>query len=422
MKLIQRSVLNPEQGFTLVELLVATLIGGIVIAIAGSGMVSIMTLDKNSMSEQQRRSELNRAVDFIADDIRMSRRVNAVNDETTLTAANAITQSATTLGAFNPGLGAIGTPILYLEIPLGFADCPTVPNATGTSFDDRNGDNSLTVADQYTDRVVYDVRVNTSTWLGPRTINRYGRIPTNNPTLPIDPCSTPSVSEVVVDGVAANGANLGTCNGVSSGSGGGFMACVDPQALTYRISRVTLSIAGLVNQALGAPTQIYGFNSGVYNRSKTGLSATDIQNFNTTPTPGATITTCSVPNIIGMRRTAGEAAIVSAQLTLGVKRLESGTGTADTIVTQSPAAGGSTPCGTAINYSYYPQVIPQCTVPRVDGLSAPTAANAAITAAGLSPIDSATLTTGTPRIASNQSPAANAEIDCGTTVTYQYLP
>lgn len=69
-------------GFTLIELLVAMAISTLVIGIAGFGLVTI--LDKNNKAEAEtlRRTNLNRALDFIADDIRESKSVS-----TTLPAA-----------------------------------------------------------------------------------------------------------------------------------------------------------------------------------------------------------------------------------------------------------------------------------------------------------------------------------------------
>jgi Flp pilus assembly protein TadG len=61
-------------------------------------------------------------------------------------------------------------------------------------------------------------------------------------------------------------------------------------------------------------------------------------------------------------------------------------------------------------------------VPTVDGLAAPTAANNAITGAGLTPGGVADLTTGQKGSASNQSPAAGTCVASGSTVTYHYRP
>lgn len=61
-----------------------------------------------------------------------------------------------------------------------------------------------------------------------------------------------------------------------------------------------------------------------------------------------------------------------------------------------------------------------CTVPNINGMTN-TAANAAITTAGLVPQQN-TISTGTVNSASNQSPSASSSVTCNTTVTYDYRP
>jgi Flp pilus assembly protein TadG len=69
-----------------------------------------------------------------------------------------------------------------------------------------------------------------------------------------------------------------------------------------------------------------------------------------------------------------------------------------------------------------PTPCPEATVPVVDGLDAPTAANNAITAVGLTPNGLPDVTTGPKGKASSQSPAAGACVSAGTSVTYHYRP
>jgi len=63
---------NKSSGFTLVELLVAIAITGIVISVAGFGLVNILQANKKAEATTERRIDLNRALDYIADDIRES--------------------------------------------------------------------------------------------------------------------------------------------------------------------------------------------------------------------------------------------------------------------------------------------------------------------------------------------------------------
>jgi prepilin-type N-terminal cleavage/methylation domain-containing protein len=57
-------------GFTLTELLVASAIMGMVVAVASAGLLAIIRANDRAREQIIRRSELNRALDFIADDIR----------------------------------------------------------------------------------------------------------------------------------------------------------------------------------------------------------------------------------------------------------------------------------------------------------------------------------------------------------------
>jgi prepilin-type N-terminal cleavage/methylation domain-containing protein len=63
------------QGFTLFELLVALAITGIVITVTGSGLYALMNANRDSQIETTDRLELERSRDFITDEIKMSQQV-----------------------------------------------------------------------------------------------------------------------------------------------------------------------------------------------------------------------------------------------------------------------------------------------------------------------------------------------------------
>ncbi len=90
-------------GFTLVELLVAMAITLIVVSITGFGLVTIMQRNSKEESETTRRVELNRALDFIADDIRMANKVEA--------------GSSYTISPASPVACAVPKPVLHLTNP-----------------------------------------------------------------------------------------------------------------------------------------------------------------------------------------------------------------------------------------------------------------------------------------------------------------
>ena len=64
-----------EVGFTLVELLLALAITGIVISLTGSGLYALMNANQRSQNETADRLELERAVAFMADEIKMSQQI-----------------------------------------------------------------------------------------------------------------------------------------------------------------------------------------------------------------------------------------------------------------------------------------------------------------------------------------------------------
>ena len=71
-----RSKAGSNAGFTLVELLVATSITTVALSLAGIGLVAIMQYQQKTAIEVAQRTNLNRALEFIADEVRMSKMVS----------------------------------------------------------------------------------------------------------------------------------------------------------------------------------------------------------------------------------------------------------------------------------------------------------------------------------------------------------
>ncbi len=76
MKFLHHSSYRSNSGFTLTELLVAVSLTGVLAMLAGFGLVAMMQAQKKASSEIAQRTNLNRALDFIADDIRMAKTVS----------------------------------------------------------------------------------------------------------------------------------------------------------------------------------------------------------------------------------------------------------------------------------------------------------------------------------------------------------
>jgi prepilin-type N-terminal cleavage/methylation domain-containing protein len=66
---------SKEGGFTLFELLISLAITGIVISLAGSGLYTLMTANQRSQIETTDRLELEQALAFMTDEIKMSQQV-----------------------------------------------------------------------------------------------------------------------------------------------------------------------------------------------------------------------------------------------------------------------------------------------------------------------------------------------------------
>ncbi len=56
-------------GFTLIELITATAVVGVLVSMVGGGLVSVMESRQKKEAQLDRKHELNRAADFIADDV-----------------------------------------------------------------------------------------------------------------------------------------------------------------------------------------------------------------------------------------------------------------------------------------------------------------------------------------------------------------
>ena len=137
---IDRNNSCPQQmfhrGFTLVELLVALAITGIVISLTGTGLYALINANQRSQIETTDRLELEQALAFMTDEIKMSQQVmtNIPSDATDFKPASGATAIQIIL-VLNPApIGKLTKPIIYY-----LADPP-----------------------------------NRSVWLGPRVIYRWG--------------------------------------------------------------------------------------------------------------------------------------------------------------------------------------------------------------------------------------------------------
>ncbi len=207
-----------EAGFTLVELLVALAITGIVVGLTGSGLYALMKADRRSQIETTYRLELDRSLAFINDEIKMSQQITVDSNFANIN----------TIG-FNPASGSSRVqPILILK---------PAPNSGLTKS------------------IVYYLAdpPNSSVWLGPRVIYRWG--PTlmqngnysdgNGNDLTSLPLGSPVeyYNEVLVDGISAVASPAASIPCESSYSNAapvvanrlGFYACIAPDNKSVKL-------------------------------------------------------------------------------------------------------------------------------------------------------------------------------------------
>jgi prepilin-type N-terminal cleavage/methylation domain-containing protein len=206
-----------RQGFTLIELLVAGVLSAVVILVAWSGLVSAMSMSHEAQARSARQAELNKALDFMTNEIRMARAINASStvaaNGTTVTLPNVVASAGVNLA----NLGSYGTLGLYLERPTS----PVIPSICPVGGPNAG---APPPAPADFDPVVYDIRPSPAGWLQPTMLARYGRVPAADGS--INPCSSPVSSDPMVDALSATRSNNPPCSGVLSGSGG-FYTCVE---------------------------------------------------------------------------------------------------------------------------------------------------------------------------------------------------
>jgi prepilin-type N-terminal cleavage/methylation domain-containing protein len=139
MYLFNSNIRRKDSGFTLVELLLALAITGLVMSLAGSGLYALMQANDRSQSETMDRLELEQALAFTTDEIKMSRQIE-IN----------IPTPAAKIPGFQSASGSSNIQAILVLVP------------TATSRLDKP--------------IVYYLAdpPNSSVWLGPRVIYRWG--------------------------------------------------------------------------------------------------------------------------------------------------------------------------------------------------------------------------------------------------------
>jgi beta-lactam-binding protein with PASTA domain len=124
-----------------------------------------------------------------------------------------------------------------------------------------------------------------------------------------------------------------------------------------------------------------------------------------------------VPNVVGLARAVAERAMREARLTAEFSDDAASTGTPDSVVTQSPAAGTALRVGAAVRVAVATGVVVPAMVGQVRDRAVALAAAAGLVVSIQSAADQA----GTAGVVSSQEPQANTRVARGTAITL-FLP
>ncbi|MDJ0686883.1 MAG: hypothetical protein QNJ41_00075 [Xenococcaceae cyanobacterium MO_188.B32] len=203
-------------GYTLTELIIGAGISVVVIGAAGMGLMNLMRGNNTSTNQADRRAEVNRALEFISDEVRR---------------AETIELNPGSVSNLPSGFGTNGEEaVLALDVP---------------NLGQKNPD----------DKVIYYVKPkpnNDNTWLGPNIIYRYGP--------PLDTSGGSYTNGNWVDQALIDRVNNQTitpsCSGGTAIPAKGFAACVDSGEKIAKIY-VNGKFSGSSSDEYKADMQVY---------------------------------------------------------------------------------------------------------------------------------------------------------------------
>jgi type II secretory pathway pseudopilin PulG len=217
--------LRLSRGFTLIELMVASIATVAILAVAGFGLISIVGSRNTADASTIQRQNLNRALNYITDEVRSASTIS-------------LTGSTTGVSGF-PTLPTGSQVVLVLTVPS--VSNPSVSNP-----------------------IVYYVAPAQLPWLGPNTLVRWG------PDINTDGSyNTASYnSNVLIDSINTSGASTVCTSGLpvpSVANRKGFYACIDSSGKVADVFLVSLftDTAGLSSS--------YSVTSRMYSRSVSKL-------------------------------------------------------------------------------------------------------------------------------------------------------
>ena len=174
-----------------------------------------MNMSAIAEAKSARQLEINRATDFVTEEIRKAKYINTdgttVVDGTTTDIVDLLNNQGFDLTK----LGNYGDLTLYLEVPAVNSPPLTCPQGGPNAGSPPPSPSDF-------DQVIYDIRASSSEWLAPRTVMRYGRIHDFNSSF--NPCDSPVASDPIADALSDDGTITPNCSGTLTG-GAGFYTC-----------------------------------------------------------------------------------------------------------------------------------------------------------------------------------------------------
>jgi hypothetical protein len=230
---------SSERGFSLADMMIAGVITSAVVSVSGYGVAAMIDSSTTANSKTERRVEMNRAIDFIATEVRGA--TSIVKDVSTATVPTAFSPDSTKVDV------STVQKVLMINVP-------------GTASD--------------TPIIYYVAKPVDGNWKGPRVVYRWG--PAFDSTGNYSNAATVAdwKSEPLIDKIA-NGGPTPSCSSGSLNGTSGFYSCVDDSGKT-----ATIFQSGVINKTLGRSAS-YGVNSIV------GTRSTNVANSQFSPTSGA---------------------------------------------------------------------------------------------------------------------------------------
>jgi prepilin-type N-terminal cleavage/methylation domain-containing protein len=296
---------HPSAGFTLLELLAAIAIMGLVSSFISYAVSSMITSNQNLAKEQNRRVEASRALDLIATDLQISQIVPAT-----------LPTGATS--------GAVA--VLSMDIVTGAC---TTPNTAK---------NRITY-------LIKTVPASSTTEIGPNVVYRHGLISGANGTIDCTQSLPTGNGDAIADAIAIGTIALPTCTSPTGRIGSnGFYSCGVNISVNTTTKKPT-------EPAIPQQVSIALFSK-LSNTKTAGINRTVASGY--IPDTATPPTDCSVPDLTSTSKTptAANTLITAAGTTLlynGIN-IESG-GTR--VLTQNPLPGAKLPCSKGlVTYTY----------------------------------------------------------------------